>query len=262
MLLSLLRRHLPRSLLAGGLLLAFAALPAACAPPLSDPLPTAVPPTATSRVAFPTLVPTVTNTPRPTQAPAINPDFTAGELIYEDQFTSNLGWDVGEFENSGATIMGGRLVIAVRQPNELHLAPSPAGALDDYYMEVSSFANACNEGDQLGIVFRLQPGGQYYRFTISCEGRAAVAYQHGKTSTSIIPRTRSAEIIRGVDALNRLSVLARGGQYRLFVNGVELFVFQDARLSAGGVGLFVQSGRTGQTTISFRSLRIYAVHQP
>jgi hypothetical protein len=222
-----------------------------------QPLPTPTPspePSTTATMAFPTLFPTVTLTPPPSPSPT--PDVLAGlgEVLYLDSFSRNLGWDLGQGELGGTSLLNGRLVIAVRRPGAFRYALSPAPDLTDFYLEVAVRSELCSSGDEFGIMFRVTPARDHYRFTLTCDGGARVTRIMGETSIALVPVTITGAVIPGAPADNLAAIRAIGSSFSFYVNGLEVFSVRDGNLASGGLGLIVHSSAAGQTTISFDDL--------
>ncbi len=177
-----------------------------------------------------------------------------GPASLRDDFSQNLGWELGEKGSGGVSLVGERLAIAVRQAFAFILAPSPARESSDFLLEVTMRPDLCRGDDEFGVAFRVTSLGEYYLFTLTCDGGARVRRVLQDASRALVPFTSSLAIFPGPLAENRLAVLAEGADFRYFVNGVEIFSARDLALASGGVGLYVRTGRGGQTTVLFDNL--------
>ncbi len=254
----LLFRGRRRLLRAAFTLMAAAPLAAGCLTIETASTPTSPPPTptVTATVPFPTLRPTSTQTPRPTPSPTFDPRSGLGQAIFTDDFSTDLGWELGERLDGGVSIVGERLAIAVRRPGASLLVESPAPAASDALIEVTVRPILCHDDDEFGVVYRLNSLGEHYRFTITCGSgaRARRVLQDG--SRALVPFTSSTAILGGPLAENRLAVWASESQFRFLVNGVEIFSARDIALGSGGFGFYALAGRSGQVTVAFDDLII------
>jgi hypothetical protein len=117
----------------------------------------------------------------------------------------------------------------------------------------------CAGKDQFGIVFRATPGGNDYRFMVSCDGAVRLGRA---TSGSLLPLldwlpTGDAPI--GAPAEVKLGVWAAGNEMRFFLNDQFQFTFRDPILHAGTLGFFVYVNGTAPITVSFSDLSVYSV---
>jgi len=225
--------------------------------PTPTPTNTSAPPTPT--VAFPTLVPTATPTPRPTATPT--PDILAGlgEVLLLDEFDQPSGWTLSERPVGGASYVQGRLSLAVHEPRAFYMALSPLPPEANIYLEVKARAEVCGLDDEYGLVFRVTPAGEHYRFTLNCNGEIRVSRITGADEIPLLPRERTFAAIPGPLVENRLGVLAEGTSFRFFLNGIEVFAREDPTYPQGSVGLMVRSKSDGLITASFDDFLVRAL---
>jgi hypothetical protein len=217
-------------------------------------------PTASPTFTFPTLIPSSTPTSIPVSTPTPSALLEIGELQFKADFDSDRGWDLRETDRGGSSIHDGRLNLAVRQPNAFFFIRVPAPEQSDFYFEVSLRSEVCEQDDEFGMMYRLGPFYDHYRFTLTCEGLARVLRVSEENEIVLIPSTQTYTVIPGLRVDNQLAVWASGSQFRFLINDREVFSIQDDELSTGGFGLFVRSRRSQQTTVSFDYLRISDVH--
>ncbi len=226
--------------------------------PTPTPTDTPLPPTPT--FFFPTLVPTSTRTPPP--SPTATPDIISGlgSVIFLDRFSTESGWDALETRIGGVSYLEGRFSLAVNQPHTFFSALSPAPVFQNGYIEVQARAILCSEGDTYGLIFRVTPEGDHYRYTISCSGQVRVSRISGGEEFVLVPDTSTNAVLSGLMVDNRMALIMNGDEFRFFLNGAEVFSDEDEMLRAGRAGLIVRARSGGQTTVSFdnfivRSLR-------
>jgi hypothetical protein len=226
---------------------------------LPTPTPTFTSPPPTPTFFFPTLIPTATLTPFP--SPTATPDIIAGlgQVVFQDRFSTRQEWETLETQVGGASILDGRLNLAVNQPFTFYSAISPAPVFRDAYLEVQARAILCTEGDTYGLMFRHSPEGDHYRYTLSCSGQVRVSKIINGEELVLIPDTSTNSALSGILVDNRMSVLLTGDSFRFFLNGVEVFSDEDDTLLAGGAGLIVRARTGGQTTVSFDNFIVRAL---
>jgi hypothetical protein len=227
------------------------------AKPPPSPVSASITPSPT--IAFPTLIPTATITPEPSPTPT--PDIIAGlaDLLLQDKFDQDRGWESPEVNYGGSGIVDGRFSLAVRQPSTFLIAIEPSLLADDFLFEVSVRSELCTLDDEYGILFRVNPDSEHYRFTLTCDGEARVSRTFGGSEAALIPKTQTNAVFNGLLVENRLGVLAVGEDLRFFINGIEVFSVRDTTSSIGKIGFIVRSRRGGQTTASFDDLDVYAL---
>jgi hypothetical protein len=218
---------------------------------LPTPTPTPTEPLPTPTFFFPTLVPTATMTPPP--SPTATPDIISGldTVLFQDRFVSQTGWETLETRIGGASYLGGRFSLAVNEPFTYFNAISPAPVFTDGYLEVQARAILCSDGDTYGLIFRVTPEGDHYRYMLSCEGDVRVSRISAGEEFVLIPDSPTNSVLSGLLIDNRMAVILTGDEFRFFLNGVEVFTEQDDTLPAGEAGLLVRARAGGQTTVSF-----------
>jgi len=221
----------------------------------TSPLPTSTPtqaaPTATPTFIIPTLIPTATFTPEPELSPT--PDLLTGlgDLIFEDSFDRNLGWDIGQSEVGGASLVEERLSLAVRRSNSIYFIQSPAPTITDFFLEVTVRSELCSDSDEFGVMFRYRAMGEHYRFALTCDGSARVSRILEEGEVALVPLTQTYAMFPGLLVDNRIGIWASGNQFRFFINDLEVFSASDRVLPSGKLTFFVRSRGSSQTTVSF-----------
>jgi hypothetical protein len=226
------------------------------APIATVPLVTASQISASPTFIFPTMPPTKTIIPEPSLTPTSSSLDLIGNVIFEDDFGQNRGWELNEMEFGAVSLQSEHLVIAIRQANSfLYSLVSPL-TLDDFFLEIEVRADLCQSGDEFGILFRVNQDLEHYRYALNCDGSARAVRILSNESRSLVPITEPPSVLPGPRSTNRLSLLASGDQFWFWINGFEVFNARDINLTQGGLGLFARSGRGNQLTVSFDNLRI------
>lgn len=233
-----------------------------CAPAPPPSTATPLPPTATptATVPYPTAVPTRTSTPPP--ASTATPDLhqSLGPLIYSSDFESADGWPLSQDASGATSISSGQLAVVVSSPQIARMAISPSPVVSDFYLEVSAHAAICSSEDEYGIVFRVNPNGFRYQFTVTCSGGVRLRRFVSGSGRAIVPfEDKTLAVLAGAPADNQLAVLAQGRNLHLYANGYELLYAQDATLATGQVGLIVASAKSGQTTVTFDDFKVWSL---
>ncbi len=223
-----------------------------------NPLPTAtpspLPATETPTFVIPTLIPTTTWTPPVAPPPTSEIDIGMGEIIFEDDFEEDRGWDLDEDFYGATALSSGRLTIATRRPGAWRFATVPIPTLTNFYIEINLRAEICSSGDEFGLMFRVNSAAGHYRFGLRCEGGVRVTRILGDTAYALVPRDQTDIVVPGPPEQNQLAVWAEGNQFRFFINQVETFSARDSSLTMGSLGLYIFSGNAGQTSVAFDDL--------
>lgn len=231
-----------------------ASAPAASPTPTPEPLPS---PTAT--FAFPTLIPTATVTAIPSPTPSAGLAVDAGPILFQANFSAEEGWRLSSDADGGASLSGASLVIAVSRPNASRYVIVPVPPAADFLLEAGIRAGLCAPEDEIGILFRVSPQEDHYRFTLDCQAEVRLTRVLERGAAVLAGPADAPNAIPGSPAENQIAIVARGGTFTFFVNGAEVLRSHDPHLASGHFGFFVRSAGQGQTTAALTSLVVRAL---
>jgi hypothetical protein len=179
-----------------------------------------------------------------------------GDVVYEDTFVEDLGWDLGSDTIGASSIQGERLVLTLRQPHSLRFAILPLFTPNDFYLEVDLQAELCKTGDEFGVMFRLNASLENYRFSARCEGSVLLSRILEGETRVLFPALETFALLPGPLANNQLALNVVGDTFRFWINSIEIFSISDPLLKRGELALFVRSGNSSLVTISFDNLQV------
>ncbi|HUF39682.1 MAG TPA: hypothetical protein VMN57_14250 [Anaerolineales bacterium] len=239
---------------------------AACTPP--EPVPTETPqPTSTPE---PTLTPTATivwfpPTNTPTQPAVAGPSPTLfplpelGQLLLEDDFDDPGVWALSQTTSGGSALGVDELTIVVNTPGAYVSTTRMDAYLDDYFLEVTAATSLCAGEDEYGLLLRAASPSDFYRFSLSCDGRLRLDQIRGGTASAPLPWTLSAAVPRNAPATVRLGIWADGDAIHIFIDGAYQVSAQAAVFDGGTIGFFARSAGNNAVTVNFRELRVWQI---
>jgi hypothetical protein len=171
-------------------------------------------------------------------------------VLFLDDFTQDLGWTLGSGPGGAISRLPGRLVLALHNPGGMLSSLGPAPVAADFYLEAELRTELCGQEDEFGLMVRVLPNSDHYRFSLTCDGQARVSRFLGGQEAALAPLTPAPAALAGAPAVNRLAVWAQGDQFRFLVNEVEVFALRDGSIPRGGIGLAIRSRRSPQITVS------------
>lgn len=246
-------------------MLGFAAvlLLSACSPSVPDVALETATPTATSTntpVWFP---PTATYTPSPTRAasPTAGPLEAVGELLLADTFGDDANWATNNSGSSSAVIANGRITLTTQIANAVVLSTRSEPVFSDFYAQIIVSPSLCDGEDEYGFIFRADPEGEHYRFTLSCDGRAKLDRYRNGTQIPSITWVEHNAIPRVAPSKSTLAVWAQESELRFFVNDTLVFTASDTVLYEGLLGVFIRSRGEGTLSVSFSDLQVWALEE-
>jgi hypothetical protein len=224
----------------------------------TTPIPDTPTPTDTI-VWFPaTDTPTIFSTPTFQSTPDQRPGL--GDLLFTDSFDQPNLWSTSTGDSASANVTRNQLLLSISGQGPLtiiSLRSQPI--LADFYAEATATLSLCEGMDQFGMLFRASPGGNYYRFAVSCDGRTRL---ERSVSDSLVPLNQwlsSGDAPIAAPAVVSLGVWASGSEMRFFLNGHLQFTFVDPSLHNGTLGFFAYVNAGAPITASFTNLTVYSV---
>ena len=232
----------------------------------SQPTPTEIPtvlPTITL-TPTPTIIwfpPTPTFTPIPTSVPKPTQDEQRPieRLLLLDVFDQGDLWELGSFPAGKVSLGKNELSLTITKPQGYVSTLRQEPSLSDFYLEVDAYPSLCIGKDQYGLLIRSNTPTSFYRFALSCDGRARVDLISGTNATSPQPWIESASIPSGAPSHVKIGVLSKGEELSLWVNDQYQFTISDKTLHSGRIGFFARSGGDNAVTINFSNLKIYTL---
>jgi len=256
-----------KRLIRGNIFIVIIGLLMACTPlQTPPPLPTAtpIPATATStatKVWFPP-TPTFTQFPTPTDiittTNEIKPQY--GEIILSDDFSDPSKWTQTRGKIGSTSVTNNELTIALNNEERAYLFSLRSEPLfTDFYAEVTASPSICRGQDEYGVLFRVTPSFDFYRFSLSCDGQTRLDKYYRGTASSPQPPIYSSEVPPGAPSMSKLGIWVSGKDMQFFINDVFQFSIKDPSIEKGSIGFFARSAGGGAVTINFSNLQIYNI---
>jgi len=240
----------------------------ACSPLSTlSPLPTITPQILTETpTPTPTIVwfpPTQTYTPYPTPTvvitPTVNikPDFN--EILIYDDFSDPSFWSQSRSSVGNVTVSNNELTIAISQPKGYLLSLRQQTILNDFYAEVTSSPSICRASDEYGMLIRVTPNNDFYRFSLTCDGQTRLDKYYNGVASTRQPLIYSSEVPPGAPSVSQLGVWIKGKEMNFFINDIFQFSVIDPSITSGTIGLFARAAGDGAVTVNFSELIIHNI---
>jgi hypothetical protein len=230
--------------------------------PLPTPTPTLVPETKTPSPTIVWFPPTDTPTIFPTQIILATPEQRPGlgELLFTDTFDQPDLWSTSASSQASAAVSRNRLILSISGQGPLNIASlRNQPVLGDFYAEASVKLSLCGDKDQFGMLFRVAPGENYYRFVISCDGQTRFERRLSGSTQPLVNWQPSGDAPVAAPAEVTIGVWAVVGEMRLFLNDHYQFSVRDPMFRSGTLGFFVYASGVDPITASFSNLTVYSV---
>ncbi|MGA8571086.1 MAG: TIR domain-containing protein [Desulfobaccales bacterium] len=176
-------------------------------------------------------------------------------VLFEDKFTTlDPSWGA-----PGANISAkdGKLIITVdKDMSEIHL--NQAFLPND--MEASYSVTFFKAGDPTygsGLVFWAKNYDDYYAFLTKPLGQFSVLHYISGRELWPIAWRPDDNLKKGEGAENQFKLVAKGNQFTIFINGIEILSFPGHPPAGGShIGFEVDSGPQGQNSVAFSNFRV------
>ncbi len=234
--------------------------------PSPSPLPgstaSPIPETATPTIDW--FPPTPTSTPLSGVSYAVTPTVNIqpeySTLLFTDEFTEPNQWTTGQTGSGRISLGPNELTLAINRTKGYLYSLRQGTNLTDFYLEITANPTLCRAGDEYGLLLRVSPGLDFYRFALTCYGQARVDRLYQGKASSPQGLTPNGAIPRGAPSQSTLAVLAQGKQLHFFVNGEYQFSVNDPTWSGGSLGVFARAAGDNAVTVNFRDLKVYQVN--
>lgn len=256
---------LQKSSLSRLLICTFAVLLCACFPTTTQtPFPSTTPTATVTHT--PTVVwfpPTNTPTAAPTIIPSATPELrpNVGGILYSDDFSLPTDWTQLETASDNIQVGGNEITLALGRAEGYIFSVLEGALFTNFYTEITASPNLCNGLDEYGLILRFQDPGNFYRFSLSCNGQARLDRVYGGIGSSPQPWIVTASVPRGAPSTSRLGVWAVGREMRFFINDQYQFTISDKAIPSGAMGVFVRANGETAVTVSFSDLEVYRIEQ-
>jgi hypothetical protein len=232
--------------------------------PISTVLPTQTQalPTATITPTIIWFPPTATYTPFPT--PVVTPTLdmrpNLGRVIFEDDFSDSNVWTLSQTQEGSIALGKNELTIAIGEMNAYLFSIREEPNLSNFYLEITASPSLCRNMDEYGVLFRVSPNIDYYRFSLSCNGQVRLDRVSQGQASSPQPWIMSGSVPPGAPSSARIGISANRADMSFFVNDYYQFSIHDPLLLSGGVGVFARSANKMAVTVNFSDLIAYEVN--
>lgn len=222
---------------------------------------TPLPPTPTTTPTIVWFPPTATTAPFPTPliTPTVAVQTPTGNILFRDRFDDPTAWSLGASDTSSAALSDQALTLALNQPGGYIFSLRKEPILSDFYLEITASPSICQGSDEYGVLFRVSPALEFYRFSLSCDGYLRLDRFINGHASSPYPRTISGAVPPGAPSLSRIAISVEGKEMIFFVNDLYQFTVSDPTLTSGTLGVFARSGGENAVTVSFSDLVVRQV---
>lgn len=192
----------------------------------------------------------------------LGPSVTDSDLLYGDEFDaeSSSRWLLEGDERGSTTVQDGQLVIDVNQDSALQYTTLLGPSFDNFDLVVEAQLLEGASDATYGLLFRMSGPEQFYRFELTGGGHYVVERRDagGGWQRLVNGWQKSAAIMTGPGAVNRLRVTADGPALAFYANDELLQKVQDSSYALGSLALDAGTFGGQRTIVAFDNLAIHA----
>ena len=170
------------------------------------------------------------------------------EILFHDEFVPGAtgNWLLEEDVAGRTTVVDEQLSIRLDAVNMLQFASLRDPFFTDFVLDVEARLVTGDPAGTMGVLARMQDNTQFYRFAITGTGLYLVERRNADGSWTRYEEdwAMSPSIQTGVNAVNRLRIVAQGATMRFYVNETLLQEVTDSQYTAGVIAL--EAGTYGQ----------------
>lgn len=201
-------------------------------------------------------------TPEPIDILGVLDAVRNGDLTVRDNFSRDQGaWDLLLDDSSAAEIASRVLSVHIADPNWLAWATLNDLSPAEFLVEVDASQTDGAEDTMYGVVFHLIDDANFDYFAVASDGRWSYWRLADNAWEEVQPWTESDAIEQGLDAENRLAVLAQNGAVTLIANDTALGEFDLDTTTSGRIGLGVGTLDEGDATVQFDNFDLWALDE-
>jgi hypothetical protein len=163
-----------------------------------------------------------------------------GAPIFQDDFKdSQSGWFVYKADSSkgGAYEQGDYSVWSVGKNTVVVLNPKTNQELGNFAVEVDLRTTSTLNGALMGIIYRLDKDGNYYRFAITDNRTFYVGQGNSKGLENALEPMTPSDIIKPGNEYNHLKLVCSGENQDFYINGSKLATITDNTSLKGELGI-------------------------
>ena len=122
---------------------------------------------------------------------------STGKILLEDDFTDPTAWTLSQSDLGSVALGKNELTIAIGETPAYLYSVREAPIFTDFYLEITAEPSMCRDLDEYGVLLRVSPDVDYYRFSLSCNGQVRLDRVLGGQASSPQPWMMSGSVPPG-----------------------------------------------------------------
>jgi hypothetical protein len=166
-------------------------------------------------------------------------------------------WRLSQSPVGSAAFGVNELTIAIRQPRGYLYSERVVPDLRNFYAEITASPSICRSEDEYGLLFRITPAYDFYRFSLTCDGQTRLDKYYRGAASSPQSLNYSSEVPPGAPSESKIGVWIMESEMRFFINDVFQFSVMNPSISSGLIGVFARAFGDDPVTVNFSALKVF-----
>lgn len=209
-----------------------------------------------------TTVTATATTPPPTVP--ITSTATTPQLLFSDAFFDNKkGWAISNTGDYSRTISGGQLALSVTN-HKLLVESLPTSPATNFSLTMTFTLQQADQNDSIGLFLRGDSNLDHdYRIDLYGNSTYSISRESLNEDNQQLVRTLVAQTytpwFHGIGQQNIVTVIMKGSETMLELNGVVIQTTTDADYTGGQIAIFVKNGSTSSNAaVSISNVILYS----
>lgn len=191
--------------------------------------------------------------------PVLPPSELVGEMILQDDFSTNSGWDVYAGEEWSSQVNHGILRLEIHTQDMVAWAMHNTSAAN-FDLQVDATQISGPDDNAYGVAFRVTDHENLYIFQVSGDGFFHF-YKILQGEVSTILDWETSDVIRPGETTNRIRIRAEGEQFFFYVNDQLIAQANDASHTSGEIAMVATAHIETGVVVGFDNLQVFEVEE-
>jgi hypothetical protein len=195
------------------------------------------------------ITPTATATTTPTITPPVTATATASQLLFYDDFVDNTkGWAISDIGDYSRTISNNQLALSVVN-HKLLVESLPTNPVTDFAFTMTYTLQQADKNDSIGLFLRGDSNLDHdYRIDLYGNSTYSISREsldeNNRQLNRVLVDQTSTRWLHGLGQSNIITVIMKGPETMLLLNGVIVQTITDTDYTGGQIAIFVENGST------------------
>lgn len=195
------------------------------------------------------ITPTVNATTTPTMTPPVTSTAATSQLLFYDNFVDNTkGWAISDIGDYSRTISNDQLALSVVN-HKLLVESLPTNPVTNFALTMTYTLQQADKNDSIGLFLRGDSNLDHdYRIDLYGNSTYSISRESldedNQQLNRVLVDQASTRWLHGLGQQNIITVIMKGSETMLILNGVVVQTITDTDYTGGQIAIFVENGST------------------